>query len=116
MTKRGDRVAPPPKADEWELIFGNSDAANGWEELVRQAPGPTRDAFDAISKDPRDTTSLGRQHRLYGGLATVRIGGEELEQWQYEVTAGGRVWYCVDAKRKRVVLTYASTKPPKATE
>lgn len=116
MAKRGDRVAPPPKADEWELIFGNSDAANGWEELVRQAPGPTREAFDAISRDPRDTARLGRQHRLRGDLATLRVGGEELEQWQYEVTAGGRVWYCVDPKRKRVVLTYASTKHPKITE
>ena len=116
MAKRGDRVAPPPRADEWELIFGTIDAANGWEELARQAPGPTRDAYDALSRDPRDTWRLGRQHRLHGALATVRVGGGELEQWQYEVTAAGRVWYGVDVKRQRVVLTYASTNHPKVTE
>src|SRR5437870_7484281 len=82
MAKRGDRVSPPAKAGEWELVFGNSDAANGWEDLVRQAPGPTRDAFDAIAKDPRDTARLGRQHRLRGALATVIVAGEPLEQWQ----------------------------------
>jgi hypothetical protein len=44
------------------------------------------------------------------------VAGEDLQQWQYEVTAGGRVWYAVDDKRRRVVLTYASTRHPKATE
>lgn len=59
---------------------------------------------------------MGRQHRLKGDLGSVRIGGEDLPQWQFEVTAGGRVWYAVDEARHRVVLTYASTKHPKATE
>jgi hypothetical protein len=116
MAKRGDRVAPPAKPGEWELVFGNSDAADGWEELVRQAPGPARDAFDSISKNPRDTAQLGRQHRLRGSLASVEVKGERCEQWQFEVTAGGRVWYAIDDERRRVVLVFASTKHPKATE
>ena len=24
------------------------------------------------------------------------VSGEEMEQWQYEVTSGGRIWYCID--------------------
>ncbi len=32
-----------------------------------------------------------RQHRLRGPLATHEIGGRHLDQWQYEVTAGGRI-------------------------
>jgi hypothetical protein len=28
-----------------------------------------------------------------------RNHGEMLEQWQYEVTAGGRIWYCMDDGR-----------------
>jgi hypothetical protein len=38
-----------------------------------------------------------------------------LPQWQYEVTAGGRVWYLVDGQLRRVYLTYAGTGHPKAT-
>jgi hypothetical protein len=41
--KRGDRVAPPPRAAEWDLRFADFPAARGWEELCRHAPGNTRD-------------------------------------------------------------------------
>jgi hypothetical protein len=44
------------------------------------------------------------------------VNGEELEQWQYEVTAGGRVWYCVDDDRRTVWMTDAHVGHPKATE
>jgi hypothetical protein len=27
-------------------------------------------------------------------LATRDLRGEKLEQWQYEITGAGRVWYC----------------------
>jgi hypothetical protein len=39
-----------------------------------------------------------------------------MEQWQYEVTAGGRVWYLVDRKARTVWLTHASTAHPQATD
>jgi hypothetical protein len=39
-----------------------------------------------------------------------------LPQWQYEVTGGGRVWYLVDDRLRRVYLTYAGTGHPKSTE
>ena len=116
MPKRGDRVAPPPRAGEWELRFGDGDAATGWDDLCQQAPGPTRIAFDAIVKNPRDSAQPGRQHRLNGGLGTRSVAGRDLEQWQYEVTGGGRIWYCIDDAKKRVVLTLATTKHPKETE
>jgi len=116
MTKRGDRVPPPPRPGEWELRFATSDAASGWEDLCAQAVGPTRDAFDAITRNPRDPSRPGRQHRLKGSLGSRVVAGEELEQWQFEVTAGGRIWYCIDDKRRRVLLTLASTAHPKATQ
>jgi hypothetical protein len=31
-----------------------------------------------------------------GSLGTRSVNGEMLEQWQYEVTGGGRLWYCID--------------------
>ena len=116
MSKRGQRVAPPPRPGDWEVRLGDKAAGNGWEDLCRQAPGPTRDAFEAIERAPRDPSRPHRQHRLGGELGTREIGGAPLEQWQLEVTAGGRIWYCIDDKNKRVIVTLATPKHPKLTE
>jgi hypothetical protein len=117
MAKRGERVAPPPRRGEWELRFATSDAADGWEQLCSQAAGPTRECFDALSRDPRDRgSSAGRIHQLKGQLATRDIKGRKLEQWQYEVTGAGRVWYCIDDANLRVLLVLASVGHPKETE
>lgn len=114
--KRGDRAARPPRAQDWEIRFGDSSAANGWEDLCQRAPGPTGEAYDILSSSPRSNERPTRQHRLRGSLGTRVVAGEELEQWQYEVTAGGRIWYCIDDAGRRVILTFASTKHPKQTE
>ena len=53
---------------------------------------------------------------LRGDLAVRTIGGIELAQWQYEVTGGGRIWYCPDPTKKIVHLTHASCGHPKATD
>jgi hypothetical protein len=42
--------------------------------------------------------------------------GRKLEQWQYEVTGAGRVWYCIDDANLRVLLVLASVGHPKETE
>jgi hypothetical protein len=49
-------------------------------------------------------------------LATGSLGGREYPQWEYEVTAGGRVRHLVDEVRHTVHLVYASTRHPKDTE
>jgi hypothetical protein len=116
MGKRGERVARPPRRGEWELRFGDSEAASGWEELCKQAPGPTGEAWDAMSRDPRDRTNPGRQHRLRGDLGARTVKGKILEQWQFEVTGAGRIWYCPDDAAHVVWVTKASTGHPKATD
>jgi hypothetical protein len=113
--KRGDRVAPPPRAAEWEVRYADSKAAHGWEELCRQAPGNTRDAFDLMRSNPRPPEDL-RHHRLRGSLATRKFGARELEQWQIEVTGSGRIWYLVDDDKRTVWLMTAKTGHPKATD
>jgi hypothetical protein len=116
MAKRGERVAPPPRRGEWELRFAEADAAAGWEELCRQAPGPLREAWDVLSRAPCDRTNPGRQHRLRSDLGTRTIRGKVLEQWQYEVTGAGRIWYCVDDSLHVVFITKASTGHPSETD
>jgi hypothetical protein len=78
------------------------------------APSNARTAWARITTDPRQRTE--RQHRLKGALGSRSINGQAMEQWQYEVTGGGRLWYCIDDRRRTVWLTEASPGHPKATE
>jgi hypothetical protein len=114
--KRGDRAAPPPRPGEYDVRFANTDAAKGWEELCRQAPGNTRTAHDTIRADPCPTTPSPRHHRLRHDRGWGSHDGKTLEQWQYEVTSGGRIWYLVDPDRDIAWVTYAGTGHPKATD
>jgi hypothetical protein len=57
-----------------------------------------------------------RHHQLKHTLATRAYRGRILEQWQYEVTGGGRILYLIDDATRTVWLTYAGTGHPKATD
>jgi hypothetical protein len=115
-SKRGDRVAPPGRPGGWEARFATTEAAKGWEELCRVARANTWEAWIVLTERPTRPQNPARQHRLRGQLAERAIGGRTLEQWQYEVTAGGRVWYCPDAERRVVWVVAAGPAHPKATE
>jgi hypothetical protein len=114
--RRGDRAAPPPLRDEYDLRFATNQAAAGWEQLRREAAGGIRRAFDAIRANPRSRFLPERHHRLKGSLATAVWKGESLERWQYEVTGGGRIWYVIDDTRRTAWITHAGTEHPKATD
>jgi hypothetical protein len=114
--KRGDRVAPPPGPDDWDIRFRNNDAAKGWEELGRQAPGSTLDAWTTMRRNPMPRTDSPRHSRLHWDLSTVRVGDKLFDHWQIEVTGGGRVWYLVDPGKATIWIDYAGPGHPKATE
>lgn len=114
MAKRHERVAPPPAKDAWDFRYGTSEAATGWDKVCAAAPGNARVAWERITADPRQRND--RQHPLKGTLGTRTVSGETLEQWQYEVTGGGRLWYCIDDNRRTIWLTDAMPGHPKATE
>ncbi|MGH2707051.1 MAG: hypothetical protein ACRDJF_10435 [Actinomycetota bacterium] len=114
MPKRRERVAPPPKPEGWNFRYGRGDAVTGWEEVCAAAPANARTAWERITTDPRQRSK--RQHPLKGDLGTRLVNSETLEQWQYEVTGGGRLWYCIDDKQSVVWLTDAIPGHPKRTE
>ncbi len=95
-SKAGDRVAPPPGTGEYEIRFDTSEAAKGWEELCRQAPGNTLRAWHMMRIDPCPAVCSPRHHPLKGKFAVCIRGGCELTQWQIEVTGAGRIWYVLD--------------------
>jgi hypothetical protein len=113
--KRGDRVAPPPGPEEWEIRFHTNEAAKGWEELCRQAPGNTRDAWATMRQSPAPPMDAPRHHRLRYELATGTVKGRVLDHWQIEVTGAGRIWYLVDHETATIWIDYAGSAHPKAT-
>lgn len=114
MPKRKERISPPPAKGGWDFRYGTSDAAKGWEKVCAAASGNARRAWETITADPRERTD--RQHPLKGSLGSRSVNGEVMDQWQYEVTGGGRLWYCIDDKKRTVWLTEATPGHPKATE
>lgn len=114
--KRGERAAPPPVGDEFDIRFATTEAAHGWDHLSRHAPGNLRRAYDRIRSSPRSTAEPERHHRLKGSLGSAVWKGQPLERWQYEVTAGGRVWYLIDDSNRTAWITYAGTGHPRATD
>jgi hypothetical protein len=114
--KRGDRAAPPPRPGGFTIRFATNDAAKGWEELCRQTPSNLRTAYDAIESTPCPDPSTSRRHQLKGSLSSDTHAGQELPQWQYEVTAGGRIWYLVDVAKRICWIKFASTSHPKLTD
>jgi hypothetical protein len=114
--RRGDRVTVPSSAGQWDVRFATGDAATGWEELCRHALANTRRCLETLQAQPRSAANPDRQHRLRGDLATHRHNGRDLEQWEYEVTSGGRVRYLIDDQARTVWLVYASPRHPKDTD
>jgi hypothetical protein len=114
VPKRRERVAPPPVPGGWDFRYATSEAVTGWEKVCSSASANARRAWEAITAEPRNRSD--RQHPLRGSLGTRTVNGEALEQWQYEVTGAGRLWYCIDDDRKTLWLTGAAPGHPKATE
>lgn len=83
---------------------GDTARSNTWE------------AWIALTERPTTPENHDRQHRLRGDFATHAIGGVPLEQWQYEITAGGRIWYCPDPEKRIMWIVIATCGHPKATE
>jgi hypothetical protein len=110
-TKRGDAI---PRPQPWSVKAADLAAGKGRDSLVAQHPEAADRAWVAITSDPRKTDS--RQHQLKGSLATVSVGGNSVQQWQYEATAGGRIWYAIDDNARVLWVTQAGTGHPKQTE
>ncbi|MGV7249663.1 hypothetical protein PJJ30_12230 [Mycobacterium kansasii] len=93
-----------------------SEAVKGWESLCQQAAANTEVAWNELRSRPESPAPTPRHHRLKGRLASGAHGGVEMEQWQYEVTGGGRIWYLVDVQKHTLWLRPAGPGHPRETE
>jgi hypothetical protein len=110
---KGDEVRRPTG---WVIRLIDRQAARGWQALLARAPENLDRAWVAITADPRSRDNPSRQHRLKYDLTSVKVDGVVLEQWQYEVTGGGRIWFAIDDERRTLWITQAGTGHPKKTD
>ena len=117
MAKRSyERAIPPPPKGGFEIRLYGSKAKEGWEQLTRTAADELRAAFILLETNPAPAERTKRHYRLRDELARVEIEGQVFDQWQYKVTAAGRIWYAVDKKKCVVWVTRASHTHPPETE
>jgi hypothetical protein len=116
VSKRGGRVPAPPVGDEWDLRFAAKAAADAWDKLCNVAATNCARLHGELRADPRHAKNPSRHHQLKGELSTGNHGGRILEQWQYEVTGAGRVWFLIDDDNRRVLFTKVSLGHPSGTE
>ncbi|MEU4808462.1 hypothetical protein AB0H20_04615 [Nocardia fluminea] len=83
---------------------------------MSQAKANADRAWLAITANPRCREDPSRQHPLKYDLGRVKVDGSVYEQWQFEVTGGGRIWYAVDDETRTLWITHAGTGHPKQTD
>lgn len=116
-SRRGERATPPARPGGWDVRIATSEAAKGWDELCQTAAANAWEAWVILTERPTQPENPSRQHRLRGkALSTRDVRGKSLDQWQYEVTAGGRIWYCPDPAGRIVWVVFAGAGHPKETE
>ncbi len=98
------------------MRFATSEAVKGWEALCQQAASNTAAAWQELRTRPDHLAPTSRHHQLKGRLGTAAHGGVDMEQWQYEVTGAGRIWYLVDVAKRTLWLRHAGPGHPKVTE
>jgi hypothetical protein len=103
-------VSRSPDRAPWLVRAADRQAYQGWQRLLTVAPDNLDRAWVALTSDPRHIDQ--RQHPLKGALGVVKVAGAALEQWQYEVTGGGRIWYAIDDDSRTLWITRADEGTP----
>lgn len=111
MTGRGAEI---PRPKPWTVRAIDRQAYQGWQRLLGAIPGNLDRAWVALTSDPQRVDQ--RQHPLKGALGIVKVGGAALEQWQYEITGGGRIWYAIDDDTRTLWITRVGAGHPKQTD
>ncbi len=83
---------------------------------MREAPDLIAAVRNRLRERPLDRSdNPGRTHRLRPPLDKKRMGDRLLPQWQYEISAAGRVFYCPDTAERVVWVTRVDLGHPRET-
>lgn len=121
QTRGGAVPAKPTDAPErpshWTVKPASEQARKQWIDAVAAEPEIMQAERTRLRTRPLDRSGNPRRTgQLKGGLATRRIGEDTLPQWQQELTAAGRLWYCPDKKTRTVWIVMVDLQHPKKTD
>jgi len=112
--KKAERSTPAPV--DWIVRPASRAALRQWENAVAAEPNLMAGVRDRLLTRPLDRSgNPNRTHRLRPPLHEGRVGDAKLPQWQHEITAAGRIWYCPDRDSHTVWVTRVSLEPPRET-
>jgi len=104
-------------ADTWIIRPASAQSAKEWQAAFDDRPDPMQAERERLRTRPMDRSANPRRTaQLHGPLATRRLGGVTLPQWQHEITSSGRIWYCPDKREHVVWVTKVDLRHPKETE
>ena len=105
-------LTPPPNAAQtgtsltlWTVVARNERVNRAWEALTKKAASNAAKCYDHL----RTTPMLRRPGRIFPLRGTKYAGA-----WEYELTAGDRVFYVPDSKALKVTVYYAGSHPDPA--
>lgn len=95
----------------------SEQAHRQWQAALAAEPELMAAERDRLRFRPLDRSANPRRTaRLKAGLASRVVGGKSLPQWQHELAAAGRIWFCPDKAEHIVWITYVDLRHPKATD
>jgi len=101
----------------WTIRPASEQARKEWEQASDQEPLLMQAERERLRERPLDRSANPRRTaQLRAGLATRKVGGLTLPQWQHELTSGGRIWYCPDKDGRIIWVTKVALAHPKATD
>lgn len=118
MTARRPKPVPQRTTDaaDWVVRPASRAALRQWEAAIAAEPALMAGVRDRLRTRPMDRSdNPNRTHLLKPPLHVGRIGDAKLPQWQHEITAAGRVWYCIDTSARTVWVTRVSLEHPRET-
>ena len=118
MTARRPKGTERPTSArvDWIVRPASRAALRQWENAVAAESNLMAGVRDRLRTRPLDRSdNPNRTHRLKPPLHEGRVGDAKLPQWQHEITAAGRIWYCPDSESHTVWVTRVSLEPPRET-
>ncbi|MFF0157832.1 hypothetical protein ACFYRY_09895 [Streptomyces sp. NPDC005263] len=99
-----------------QVRFADAASAKGWDSLAQQARENTYRAWTTMRTDPGPVNETPGTTGSRAAWRTAPTADRPCEQWQIEVTGGGRIWYLLDTARDTCWITFAGTGHPRATD
>jgi len=103
-------------AGKWTVKPASRKAEKEWRAAEAVEPDLMGAERERLEEKPTDRGNPRRTGPLKGKYAERSVAGRKLPQWQHEITAAGRIWYCLDRERRTIWVTKVSLSHPKETD